>query len=67
MKAMGLGSCEVLEVPRGGSDVHPGLGAAVPDPRSPVILALQRHQEPATFCREDIQVLGLPLGKKSQA
>ena len=66
MKPMGLGSREVQKAPRGGSDVHPGLGAAVADPRSPVILALQCHQEPATFCREDLQVLSLPLGKKSQ-
>ena len=56
MKPMGLGSCEVLRAPPGGSDMHPGLGTAVPDPRSPAILALEGHQEPATFCREDPQV-----------
>lgn len=56
VKPMGLGSCEVLGAPPGGSDVRPGLGTAVPDPRPPVILALELRQEPTTFCREDLQV-----------
>lgn len=56
VKPMGLGSCEVLRAPPGGFDVHPGLGTAVPDPRLPAILALEGHQEPTTFCREDPQV-----------